>query len=241
MDLPRRIELWHASGCYEPCSSLSHFVGAALFLLLGLLLVYRGRGEGLRVTLLVVYSISSVILLSLSGSYHMLVRGQAARAVLERLDHAAIFLFIAGTCTPAFGLLFAGRTRWCLLGLTWTAATAAIIVKTALFTDVPEWLGLTFYLAFGWLAAMSAIHFARRYGFNFIRPLLWGGFAYSAGAAMDYFGWPVLIPGIVHAHELFHMVVLGAALCHWVFVWQFAAGEVRPLRWRFAHPTLQGD
>jgi channel protein (hemolysin III family) len=234
MDLPQPVEIWHASACYEPCSSLSHFFGAALFLLLGLLLVYRGRGERLRVGLLLVYSFTSVFLLAMSGSYHMLARGLAARSVLERLDHAAIFLFIAGTCTPAYGLLFTGRVRWCLLGVTWTAAAAAVALKVTLFTSVPEWLGLSFYLGFGWMAAVVAVHFARRFGFNFVRPLLWGGLAYSAGAAMDFFGWPVLIPGFVHAHELFHVVVLGAALCHWVFVWQFAAGEVRPLRWRSA-------
>jgi channel protein (hemolysin III family) len=228
-------EISHLPGIYEPCSSLSHLVGAVLFLLLGLVLLRRGRGDRWRMCLLSIYVASCVFLLLMSGSYHMLERGSAARAVMERLDHAAIFVFIAGTCTPAYGLLFRGLLRWISLIFVWTAAITAITLKTIFFTTVPEWLGLTLYLAFGWFGAFSAIYFARRYGFAFVKPLILGGIAYSVGCIMEYFTWPVLVPGLVHHHEVFHLTVLVGALCHWVFVWQFARGDVR-VAWRIVRP-----
>jgi hemolysin III len=224
-------ELLHLPGCYEPCSSLSHFFGALLFLGLGLFLLRRGRGDRLRTCLLGVYVASCVFLLLISGSYHTLERGSAARLVVERIDHAAIFVFIAGTCTPAFGVLYRGLWRWVSLLFIWAVAATAITLKTIYFTDLPEWLGLALYLCFGWLGAFSAFHFARRYGFAFVVPLILGGVAYSVGGIMEYLSWPVLVPGMVHPHEVFHVAVLVGALCHWVFVWQFAPGEVR-VAWR---------
>jgi hemolysin III len=168
-----------------------------------------------------------VFLLSMSGVYHMMARGGTARLVLERLDHGAIFVFIAGSCTPAHGLLFRGWYRLGSLFLVWTAALSGITLKTVYFDSLPEWLGLTSYLALGWLGAFSAVHLGLRHGFAFVQPLLLGGVAFSIGAALDYLGWPVLVPGLVHAHELFHLVVLAGMLLHWWFIWRFATGEVR--------------
>jgi channel protein (hemolysin III family) len=224
-------EILHLPGCYEPCSSLSHLFGALLFLGLGLILLRRGRGDPFRTSLLGVYVASCVVLLLISGSYHMLERGSAARIVVERIDHAAIFVFIAGTCTPAFGLLYRGLWRWTSLFFIWAVTATAITLKTIYFTDLPEWLGLALYLCFGWLGAFSAFHFARRYGFAFVIPLILGGVAYSVGGVMEYFGWPVVVPGMVHPHEVFHVAVLVGALFHWVFIWQFARGEVS-VAWR---------
>jgi channel protein (hemolysin III family) len=220
-------ELVHLPGFYEPCSAISHLGGAVAFLFLGALLVRRGRGDRSRQLLLAIYAASCVLLLSLSGLYHMMVRGSAAREVAERLDHGAIFVLIAGTCTPAFGLLFRGRWRWGLLAGTWTAATAGIVLKTVFFSRVPEWLGLSLYLAMGWFGFLAAVRLGRRHGFAFIEPLLAGGLIYSTAAMLEFCGCGVLIPGVVHPHEIFHLSVLLAAFLHWQFTWQFATGEVR--------------
>jgi predicted membrane channel-forming protein YqfA (hemolysin III family) len=60
--------------------------------------------------------------------------------------------------------------------------------------------------------------------FAFIRPLVWGGLAYSLGAALELLHRPVVVPGVVHEHEVFHLAVLAGALSHRQFVLQFAAG-----------------
>src|SRR4051794_13448772 len=99
-------ELQHFPGFYEPFSALSHLLGAFVFLILGCLLLLRGRGQRSRLIFLGIYAVAIVFLLSMSGVYHMLVRGGTPHRVLERLDHSAIFVLIAGTFTPIHGLLF---------------------------------------------------------------------------------------------------------------------------------------
>ena len=66
---------------------------------------------------------------------------------------------------------------------------------------------------------------ARRYGIQFIKPLLYGGIAYSIGAVIEYNQWLVIVPGIILSHEVFHIAVLMGAFWHWLFIWQFAPGE----------------
>ena len=87
-------------GFSDPVSSLTHLAGAVVSAVLGAFLIYRGRGELRRVVSLAVFVFSCVLLLSLSGVYHLLSPHTAGRSVLMRLDHAAIFVLIAGSFTP---------------------------------------------------------------------------------------------------------------------------------------------
>jgi hemolysin III len=219
--------LYHLPGFHEPFSAISHLLGALLFLWLGALLLRRGRGDPVRLAFLGVYAGSCVLLLSLSGVYHMMVRGGTAHGVFERLDHGAIFVLIAGTFTPLHGILFRGRLRWGPLVFVWALAVTAITLKTVFFSGLHEWVGLSLYLGLGWLGVFSGSLLWRRHGFAFVRPLLLGGVVYSIGAVSEYHNFPVLIPGVVHGHEVFHLAVLAGAFLHWRFIWQFAAGEDR--------------
>jgi predicted membrane channel-forming protein YqfA (hemolysin III family) len=82
----------------------------------------------------------------------------------------------------------------------------------------------------GWLGLFSGILLARRYGFSFVKPLLIGGLAYSSGALIEFLQWITVLPGVIHPHELFHVAVLMGVFFQWLFVWQFATGQVgRPL------------
>jgi channel protein (hemolysin III family) len=225
VDSPETLqELFRLPQFYEPFSAMSHLFGTVLFLWLGALLLRRGRGDRARLAYLSIYAASCVLLFTMSGLYHTAVRGGAVRQVFERLDHGAIFLLVAGTFTPVHGLLFQGWLRWGPLVGIWAAAITGITLKTIYFTDLAEWLGLTFYLAMGWVGVIFGVILARRYGYAFVRPLLWGGIAYSAGAVMEFLGGVTLVPRVVHAHEVFHLAVLAGAILHWRFVWTFATG-----------------
>jgi channel protein (hemolysin III family) len=217
-------ELYHLPGFYDPFSAISHLAGAGIFLVLGLLLLWRGRGDWGRLTYLGIYVFSCVFLLSMSGVYHMMVRGGTARRVMERLDHGAIFLLIAGTFTPAHGILFRGWQRWAPLTLIWGASITGITLKVIFFDEFPEALGLSLYLFLGWLGTFAGVLLARRYGLRFIAPLFLGGVAYSIGGLMEIIGWPVVVPHLIHPHEVFHIAVLVGVFCHWIFTWQFAQG-----------------
>jgi channel protein (hemolysin III family) len=158
----------------------------------------------------------------MSGVYHMMVGGGTTRAVMARLDHAAIFVMIAASFTPLHGLLFRGWLRWLPLATVWFAAVSAITLKTIFFDSLPEWIGLTLYLTLGWLGVSSGLLVARRRGFAFVAPLFWGGVVYSLGGAIDFFNQTVVLPGVVRAHEVFHVAVLIGAVLHYLFIWRIA-------------------
>jgi channel protein (hemolysin III family) len=226
-DYPERFpELFHLPCCHEPFSALSHLGGAVLFAFLGALLLLRGRGSGARLAFLGVYAAACVFMFSMSALFHMMVRGGTAHRVFERLDHGAIFFLVAGTFTPAHGLLFRGWLRWGPLLLIWTAAVTGITLKTIYFDVWHEAVGLAFYLGLGWLGLASTMLLARLHGFAFVKPLLLGGIVYTCGGVMEFVGWWTVVPGIVHPHELWHLAVLVGAFLHWQFIWQFAAGNL---------------
>lgn len=240
LPLRRRIEVPGASlavlapihgfgGISEPFSALTHLLGAAMFLVLGVLLVGRARGHVGRQVYLGIYAFSCVLLMTMSGLYHTAATGGTAHRVFQRLDHAAIFVLIAGTFTPIHGLLFRGAQRWLTLTLIWTIALGGVALKAAYADVVAEWVSLPLYLGLGWAGTVSGILLWRQRGFGFIRPLLYGGVAYSVGAVLEFFRWPVAVPGIVHAHEVFHVAVLIGALLHFIFIWRFAQAPVEPV------------
>jgi channel protein (hemolysin III family) len=244
LDVP---PLHHLRYFYDPFSAASHLLGAAVFLLLGLLLLRRAGGNGVRRAVLGVYAFACVFLMAVSGVYHMTVTGGAANRVMVRLDHGAIFLLIAGTFTPVHAILFRGPLRWAPLVIIWTVAAGGIVLKTAFTETVAEWVSLTLYLAMGWFGTAAGIVLWRRHGFAFIRPLLFGGIAYSAGAVMDFLRWPaVVVPGVIHAHEVFHVAVLTGAAFHFAFIWGIAdpaaiSGRMVPIGPRPSIANDQGD
>jgi channel protein (hemolysin III family) len=205
-------------GFSDPVSSLSHLAGAVVFAILGAFLIARGRGDVRRVLSLAVFASSCVLLLSLSGVYHLLSPGTTARSVLLRLDHAAIFVLIAGSFTPVHMILLRDLWHRHLLAWIWVAAIAGLVLKTVYFDATPPWLGLLMYLGLGWLGLISTIALARRFGVRFVLPLVWGALAYTIGALVDFLGWPVLIAGVVGPHEVFHLAVLAGISFHWAFI-----------------------
>ena len=210
-------------GFSDPVSSLTHLGGAAVFAVLGGFLIARGRGEARRVIALAVFVFSCVLLLSLSGVYHLLTPETAARGVLMRLDHAAIFVLIAGSFTPVHAILLRDRWHWHLLAWIWGAALAGLTLKMVYFDTMPRWLGLLMYLGLGWLGLISTVALARRFGVRFVLPLVWGALAYTIGALVDFLDWPVLVANVVRPHEVFHLAVLAGVSFHWAFIRGIAA------------------
>jgi channel protein (hemolysin III family) len=235
-------------GFSEPISSLTHLGGAVVFVSLSLGLIRRGGRNTGRVVALAVFAFTCVFLLSTSGVYHLLTPGSAARAVLQRFDRAAIFGLIAGTITPVYAIFFRGLERLGKLGVVWLAAASGIVLKIIFFTDVPEGLGVTLYLGFGWVGLYAGVVLGLRYGWDFIAPMAWGAAAYSLGAILEFLRWPNLLSSIVGPHELFHLFVLAGVSRHWRFVWSCAAknlaspdepGEIMPSSQAGQAPPMQ--
>ncbi len=218
-----KIDVYAIPGFREPVSCFTHLLAAPLFVVLGYYLIRRGRGSWARKASLATMVISSVFLLSMSGVYHLLGTG-TARYVMKQLDIAGVFALIAGTATPVHAILFRGFNRWAPLLLIWSAAVTGITLRTVFAESLAPGVGTVLFVVLGWGGLFSCVLLWRRYGFAFVSPLLFGGVAYTVGAVALLLNRPVLIPGVVTAHELWHVAVLVGLGLHWNFVFQFAGG-----------------
>ncbi len=217
------LDVFPIPGFHEPLSSFSHLLAAPFFAVLGVVLVRRGDGHAGRIASLTIMAVSTVFLLTMSGVYHLLGPGYG-RFVMKQLDVAGVFTLIAGTVTPVHAILFKGFHRWAPLLLVWLVAIVGIALRTIFADSLPLSVGTCIFLLMGWGGAISAFTLWRQYGFQFVSPLLWGGLAYSIGALIIIFHQPVLVPGIVGPHELWHVAVLVGLGMHWSFVFSFASG-----------------
>jgi len=207
-------------GFYEPFSAFSHLIGALAFGVLAVVLVRRGKGDARRVLFLSVFAVTSVLLLSMSGVFHMLEEGSTGRNVLGRLDKAAIFALIAGTHTPVQGLFSRGAARWGVLAVMWLVAATGITLFSVFYDSLPTGLGTTVYLVMGWIAGVAGIVVWRRQGTSRVWLLILGGVVYSVGAIFLGLEWPTIWPGVLGPHELWHVAVLTAMGMHWKFVFE---------------------
>jgi channel protein (hemolysin III family) len=205
------------AGFHEPFASLVHLLAAVVVLWRGIPLVLEKRGIRERLGL-GVFVFGAVVMFALSGTYHMLDPAGPARAVLQRLDHAAIWVMIAGSFSAVHAIAFRGVWRWGFLALVWTIAISGLVLKTVFFTALPDGAGLALYLVLGWMGIATIVQTWRRARWNVARLLLLSGVAYSAGAIYDFALGPAWIPGIVGAHEVFHLAVIAGVVFHWKFV-----------------------
>lgn len=210
------------TGFSDPVSSMTHLFSLPFILAFSFVLIREFRGDLSRTVSLSIFVFAAVFLLTMSGLFHLLEPDSSARYVFQMLDHAAIFLLIAATFTPIHILQFKGFMRWGILSLVWGTAITSITLKSIYFDEVPESLSLTLYLGIGWLGAITGYKLYRRLGINAIAPLLNGALAYSLGAIMEFLHFPILWPGVIGPHELFHVLVLLGIATHWQFVRRMA-------------------
>lgn len=160
-----------------------------------------------------VFVLTSLLLFGNSALYHRFTWQPRAKAVLRRIDHANIFLLIAGTYTPLAILALPPGKSILLLSLVWAAALAGIGFRV-FWLQAPRWLYLILYLAMGWAAVM---YLADLFAANAAMMILVvvGGLLYTAGAIIYGIKKPNPFPGRFGFHEIFHALTVLAFLCHW--------------------------
>jgi len=215
----------------DPFSAYTHLAGAIVFGALAIPLILRARRNHAHPVGNAVFALSSVVLLLASTLYHTLPHATIPGDVARRLDHAAIFVLIAGTFTPIHLLLFRGVLRWGVLVLIWGCAAVGIALKLVYFESIPGWLHVLAYVAMGWLGAIGATVAIKRRGWRFMAPIGIAALAYTGGAMIELASWPVLAPGL-GAHEIFHVMVLVGLGAFWWFIWRLAGGAEEPIAWR---------
>lgn len=227
-------------GFYEPVSSLSHFIAAGAALLGGYFLLKRGRGSTSRIVSLSLFTFCMFFLFSMSGVFHLLPAEEAARGVLQRLDHAGIWLMIAGTFTPIHVILFRGPWRWGILIPIWIFATVGLIFQVTFFHDFPEWLILTLFLVLGWMGLFTMFRFYRKFSHESLNLMVGGTLLYSVGAVIDFAKWPILIEGVLGPHEIFHLMIVLAAFLFWYFIYEWSSHPVKDKLYFYVHVYPDG-
>jgi hemolysin III len=172
----------------------------------------------------VVYTLSSMLLFGISALYHRINWSPQVKQLFRRLDHANIFILIAGTYTPIALLALPLNKGVLLLVLVWAGALLGIGFRV-FWIGAPRWLYVPLYVLLGWAAMMYIVDIAHA---NFATMILVvaGGLMYTLGSVVYGMKRPNPIPGVFGFHEIFHALTVLAFLCHWVAVLLIALDPV---------------
>ena len=192
----------------EIAHSLTH--GAGLVLSIGgfvyLVVMSSSRGDAWHIVGCTIFGGTLMLLYAASTLYHG-IRHRRVKRVLQRLDHAAIFLLIAGTYTPSTLVTLRGEWGWTFLALVWGLAALGIVLQLTLPSKASR-LSLPLYLAMGWMVVVALEPLSRSMQPEGLTLLFLGGIAYTLGVV--FYAWERL----PFNHAVWHLFVRAGSACH---------------------------
>ena len=192
---------------------------AMFFVSIGALLMLMAlTTRGFELISIVVYAFGVVSMLGISALYHRVNWSVENRALMRKFDHSAIYLMIAGTFTPVAMLGLSGQSMGILLWTIWIVAIVGI-VKSIWFTNLPKFLNVLLYLAAGVVIFPYMAELFDGIGLVAIILLAAGGIVYAIGAVIYAVKRPNPWPLYFGYHEVFHLLVIVAAILHFIMVY----------------------
>jgi hemolysin III len=152
-----------------------------------------------------------------SALYHRVTWRPTVRQWMRRIDHAGIYMLIAGSYTAVCLLALDGAWRWSVLGVVWAGAGAAIVLKFV-WVDAPKWLAAAIGIALGWVGVVAMPELASRLNPAAVALLLAGGVLYTVGAVVYARRRPNPVPHVFGYHEVFHALTIVAVSCQYVAI-----------------------
>ena len=199
----------------EPLSSLTHLIGLFLAITaLVLLIVFAvKKGTALHVVAYTIFGSSMVLLYLASTCYHFVDVQGKWKNILRKIDHAMIYILIAGTYTPIALVALRGGWGWSIFGVVWGLALAGIILKISKL-DFHGWKSVFLYIGMGWLAIIAFIPLLQNIPIVGLFWLVLGGVLYTFGTI--FFGLDKIIKRSrwFGMHEIFHLFVMAGSFCH---------------------------
>ncbi len=181
---------------------------AALVVAVAAGVVFVVETDGSRRTVAAaVFAASAATMLAVSAIYHRVTWTPRARLRMRRADHAGIYILIAGTYTPVGLLALHGVLQKVVLGVVWTGAAAAIVLKLA-WVHAPKWLSAAIAIGLGWVGVAAIPQLIRADGVSPVVLIAAGGLAYTAGGIVYARRRPDPFPAVFGYHELFHALTL---------------------------------
>jgi hemolysin III len=194
----------------EPFNAVSHFVGAILAVVGMMYLLFLSRTDPRAMVGFAIYGVFATLLFAASAAYHWSNRGGYW---LQKLDHIAIYLMIAGTYTPVCLLGLPGTSGTVVLALEWILAAIGV-TATITMEKPPTWLRLVLYLAMGWMVLPLIGLLGRTITAAGLAWMIAGGLAYTFGTVIYASKRPNPWPGRFGFHEIWHLFVLAGGTCH---------------------------
>jgi hemolysin III len=184
--------------------------------LAGLVLLVRSEGQASGAV--AVYAVALSLLYGVSAAYHRGRWSPEGRRRMRRLDHATIFLMIAGTYTPICAVALGGGLSWALLGTVWALAAVGFVLALVGVAERPG-VGHALYISLGWLGVLSVPSIFAAVGPGGVALLLAGGLLYTVGAFVLAAHWPNPFPTTFGYHEVWHTMVVVASGLHYAVVY----------------------
>ncbi|GAA5033412.1 hemolysin III family protein [Terrabacter aeriphilus] len=205
----------------ERFNTASHLFGACLAVAGSGLLITQAAvlGDPWKIVGMSVYGLSLVALFVFSTLHHGLDRTPRTNEVLRTLDYDAVFLLIAGTVTPIVLVLLRNPYGWAVLGAVWVIAVLGITVRS-IWRQVPKFVTNTLYMALGWIPVLLVASDLRMPPAG-LALMAAGGLVYTLGFVVFVVERPNPRPGVFGFHELWHLLVLLAAVLHFVAIYLF--------------------
>ena len=163
------------------------------------------------------YSLTAIMLFSVSAVYHRVPWSPSKKKIWRRWDHANINLLIAGSYTPFAVALLEPHDRNILLAVVWVGALAGVAIRV-FWIGAPRWLYVANYLLLGWVAILYTPKLYDRGGLWVLLPIIFGGVLYSVGAIFYALKRPGRAAKYFGFHELFHIFVLAAWISQYLAV-----------------------
>jgi hemolysin III len=202
----------------QPVSGLTHLAGAVSAVIGQVLLFAISGNHFFEKISLLVYSTSLFLMFLASSVYHLICSTPRVIATLRKMDHAAIYLLIAGTYTPFCVNAFHGFWQWGLLAIIWTLAFIGIGVKIWVI-QAPRWITAGVYVVMGWLVVFAFQEMLNTLSPGTIGWLFVGGVTYTLGAVIYITRRMDFIPDVFGFHEIWHIFVLLGAAAHFAAVY----------------------
>ena len=164
-----------------------------------------------------VYAVGLVALFGVSGWYHRGRWSDAKRRLMQKLDHGTIFVMIAGSYTPLCLLALRGWVAWMMLVIAWSMAAAGFVLS---FTDsrLTRVARGTLYIVMGWVSVIAAPQLLRHMSASELALIAIGGVLFTVGAIFLATHWPDPFPRVFGYHEVWHVLVVAAVICHFVAI-----------------------
>lgn len=193
-----------------------HQIAFSVSLVVGTLLIVGADGARRHVAA-AVFAGAVAACLGASALYHRITWTPRLRLWMRRVDHAGVYLLIAGTYTPVCLLVLDGAWRWAVAAVVWTGAGAAAVLKFV-WVAAPKWLAAAIGIALGWTGVAVLPQLAARLDPAAVALLGAGGLVYTAGAIVYARGRPDPAPAVFGYHEVFHVLTLVAVSCQYVAI-----------------------